>query len=82
VHCHRNSELSGGRSGQDVPNLTGPPNSAIPGGPGRIFVTDENGNVVVDVTGDRAKDVTPGVGFGPKRPLTPSELDLLGKMGR
>jgi len=75
--------LSGGRSGQNVKNLTGPPNSAIPAtGPDRIFVTDESGNVVTDVTSDRAKDVTPGVGFGPKRPPTQQELDLLGKTRR
>jgi hypothetical protein len=75
--------LSGGRSGQNVPGLTGPPNSAIPGGGNdRIFITDDNGNVVVDVTRDRAKPVIPGQGFGPKRAPTPQELDLLDKMGR
>lgn len=42
--------LSGGRSGQKVPGLTGRPNSAIPGAANdRIFITDDNGNVVVDV---------------------------------
>jgi RHS repeat-associated protein len=71
---------SGGRSGQNVPNLTGPPNSAIPGQGGRIYITDEDGNVVVDVTPDRAKPVIPGEGFGPKRPLTGQEQDLLDKM--
>jgi hypothetical protein len=74
--------LSGGRSGQNVPVLTGPPNSAIPGGGNdRIFITDDNGNVVVDVTRDRAKPVMPGQGFGPKRPPTSQEIDLLDKMG-
>ena len=74
--------LSGGRSGGKVKDLTGPPSSALPGaGGGRIFITDEDGNVVVDVTPDRAKDVTPGVGFGDKRPLTDEEKDLLDKMG-
>src|SRR5690348_6955552 len=52
--------LSGGRSGGDVKDLTGPPNSAISGQGDRIYITDENGNVVVDVTPDRAKNVVPG----------------------
>jgi hypothetical protein len=65
-----------------VPGLTGPPNSALPGAPGRIYITDGNGNVVVDVTEERAKDITPGRGAGPKRDPTPQELDLLEKMRR
>lgn len=74
---------SGGRAGENVKDLTGPPDSAIPSNnPDRILVTDKNGNVVVDVTRKRAKDVTPGVGFGPKRLPTGQELDLLDKMKR
>jgi hypothetical protein len=74
--------LAGGRTGNKVPSLTGPPNSAILGGPGRIFVTDANGNVVVDIDGGRAKDITPGGRAGAKRRLTAAEIDLLDKMGR
>lgn len=75
--------LSGGRSGQNVPGLTGPPNSAIAGGgKDRIFITDQDGNVIADVTRDRVKPVIPGKGFGPKRAPTPQELDLLDKMRR
>ncbi|MEO4001727.1 RHS repeat-associated core domain-containing protein [Mesorhizobium sp. CAU 1732] len=72
----------GGRSGGRVKDLKGPPNSAIKGTGGRIFVTDKNGNVVADITPDRAKDVTPGVGFGPKRPATPQELELWKKLNQ
>lgn len=72
--------LSGGRSGEKVPELTGPPNSAIPGAGGRIFITDGNGNVVVDVDRNRAKDVIPGKGFGPKRPPTQEEQELIGQI--
>ena len=64
-----------------MPGLTGPPNSAILGGPGRIFITDEKGNVVVDVTGERAKEITPGRKPSKRKP-TPEELELLKKMGR
>ena len=71
---------SGGRSGSDVKDLTGPPSSAIRGSPGRICITDSDGNVVLDVTADRAKPVTPGEGFGDKRAPTPDELDLLNEL--
>ena len=75
--------LSGGRSGQNVSGLTGPPYSAIPAtGEGRIYVTDENGNVVADITRGRTKPVVPGQGFGPKREPTPGEIDLLDKLAR
>jgi RHS repeat-associated protein len=67
---------SGGRSGEKVKDATGPPNSAIPSTGGSVWVTDGNGNVVVDVTPDRAKPVIPGVGFGDKRSPTQGELDL------
>ena len=67
---------SGGRSGERVKDATGPPNSAIPTTGQSVWVTDGNGNVVVDVTPERAKPVTPGVGFGEKRPPTQGERDL------
>ena len=68
--------LSGGRSGENVKNLTGKPNSAIPSTGDRIFVTNDKGQVIRDITPDRVKEVIPGVGFGPKRPPTKRELDL------
>jgi hypothetical protein len=37
--------------------------------------------VVTDVTRERAKDVTQGVGFGGKRDPPDAENDLLDKMG-
>jgi hypothetical protein len=70
--------LSGGRSGSNVKNLTGlPPNSAIKGFEERVYVTNDKGEVILDITKDRVKPVTPGVGFGPKRPPTPEELNLI-----
>ncbi len=73
--------LSGGRSGQFVKSLTGPPNSAVKStGPGRIFVTDTEGRVILDITADRVKPVTPGTGFGDKRLPTLEELELIKKL--
>ncbi len=72
--------LSGGRSGSKVKNLTGPPNSVVKGGGERVFVTNDKGQVILDVTRDRVKPVTPGQGFGPKRPPTADELSLLKKL--
>lgn len=43
-------ELSGGRYGQLVKTLKGPPNSAVRGGPGRVFVTNRTGEVILDIT--------------------------------
>jgi hypothetical protein len=71
---------SGGRSGENVKDASGPPNSAIPSTGGSVWITDGQGNVVVDVTPERAKPVTPGVGFGEKRPPTKNELDLWDKV--
>lgn len=71
--------LSGGRSGRNVKDLTGPPDSAIRGFDGRVYVTDSEGRVVLDLTRERAKPVEPGIGFGPKRPPTPDELNLIEK---
>ncbi|MDX2282732.1 MAG: hypothetical protein NW241_01160 [Bacteroidia bacterium] len=69
--------LSGGRSGQLVKTLTGPANSVVKGGQGRIFITDDAGKVIWDVTKDRAKSVIPGQGFGPKVAPTQEQLNLL-----
>ncbi len=69
--------LSGGRGGELVKSLTGPSNSVVRGGPGRAYVTNEKGQVILDITKSRVKPVTPGQGFGPKRAATSEELDLL-----
>lgn len=70
-----------GRSGENVRFLKGPPNSAVKSaGPGRIFVTNEQGQVILDITAARVKPVTPGVGFGEKRPPTLEELELLKRL--
>jgi hypothetical protein len=67
-----------GRSGQNVKSLTGPANSVVKSaGPGRIFVTNAQGQVILDITAARVKPVTPGVGFGSKRPPTLEELELI-----
>jgi hypothetical protein len=63
-----------------VKNLTGPPNSAIKGSTGRVYVTNDNGQVILDITKERVKSVTPGQEFGPKRAPTPEELDLISKL--
>lgn len=73
----------GGRSGQRVKNLTGPPNSAARGAGGnRVYITDSEGRVVKDITRNRVKPVTPGVGFGDKEfDLTEEEKDILTEFG-
>ena len=72
--------LSGGRSGQLVKNLTGPANSATKGSGNRMFITNDAGKVIWDVTKDRAKSVIPGQGFGPKIAPSQQHLDLLIKL--
>jgi RHS repeat-associated protein len=72
--------LSGGRSGQLVKTLTGPANSVVKGGQGRIFITDKAGKVIWDVTKDRAKSVIPGQGFGPKVAPTQEQLNFLNQI--
>lgn len=71
--------LSGGRSGEKVKFLKGPPNIALKSeAKGRVFVTNAVGQVVLDITAERVKQVKPNVGFaGEKRDLTAEELDLL-----
>lgn len=81
-----NSPLSGGRGGEDVKDLKGPPNSAVPGnntknGKPRAFVTNEAGEVIRDITPDRAKPVTPGKGFGPKEiPISQNDKEILKRL--
>jgi hypothetical protein len=76
--------LSGaGRSGQNVKFLTGPANSAVKSiAPGRVFVTNSAGQVVLDITAERVKQVRPQVGFvGEKRlSLTAEELNLIKRL--
>ena len=69
--------LSGGRSGQKVKNLTAPINSAVRGANGRVCVTNDKGQVILDMTRKRVKPVIPGQGLGPKRAPTPQELELI-----
>jgi RHS repeat-associated protein len=70
--------LSGGRSGQLVKTLEGPANSVVKGGSeGRIFITNDAGKVIWDITKDRAKSVIPGQGFGPKIAPTQEQLNLI-----
>jgi RHS repeat-associated protein len=65
----------GGRSGQNIKNLQGPPNSVIKGSPGRVYVTNKDGQVIQDITANRVKNVIPGKGFvGGK--ITPSSEQL------
>jgi hypothetical protein len=69
-----------GRSGENVKFLTGPANSAVKSvAPGRVFVTNSVGQVVLDITLERVKQVRPQVGFvGEKRQsLTKEELNLI-----
>jgi hypothetical protein len=70
-------QLFGGRGGRAVRDLVGPPNSVIRGSEGRVFLTDGQGRVILDITRERVKPVTPGGGFGPKRDPTPSELNWI-----
>jgi YD repeat-containing protein len=72
--------LSGGRSGQNVKNLMAPENSIVRGTGGRVYVTNDKGQVILDITVERVKPVEPGKGFGPKRPPTIEELRWIERM--
>jgi RHS repeat-associated protein len=72
--------LAGGRSGERVKDLVGPANSAVRGSAQRVFVTNDRGQVVLDITPDRVKPVVPGQGFGPKRTPTKEELELIARV--
>lgn len=63
--------------------LSGPPNSAIPSStPSRIYITDDQGNVVADVTSDRVKQVVPGQSLvkGKEYDVPQSYVDLIDKV--
>jgi hypothetical protein len=47
--------LTGGRSGEFVLGLKGPPNSYVRGGGDRVFETDGQGKVVREISLDRVK---------------------------
>jgi hypothetical protein len=68
----------GGRSGNNVPNITGPANSAIRGNNGRVYVTDVNGRVVLDITRERTWLVqVQGSRARTTRAPTPEEINLI-----
>ncbi len=75
--------MTGGRRGEKVPFLVGPPNSVIKGsGPkNRIFITNDQGQVVFDIDITRVKPITPGVGPGEKDlDILPEYLELINKV--
>lgn len=68
-----------GRSGTAVKNFVGPQSSVVRGASqGRVFVTDGEGKVILDITRDRVMPVVPGQGFiaGDGRKLTPTQKQL------
>ncbi|HTZ44466.1 MAG TPA: RHS repeat-associated core domain-containing protein [Jatrophihabitans sp.] len=68
-----------GRSGSGVKNFVGPKNAVVRGASrGRIFITDDQGRVIMDITPDRAKPVIPGQGFvaGEGRKMAPTQEHL------
>lgn len=46
----RDLTLNGGRSGEQVLTLKGPPNSYVLGGGDRVFETDSQGKIIRDIT--------------------------------
>lgn len=74
--------ITGGRSGRGVKGHTGPPNSAIPIGPGgRFGITDGNGKVIKDITPGRTKMLDPtGRSKPTKASPTQEELGLLNEV--
>jgi predicted oxidoreductase (fatty acid repression mutant protein) len=79
LSLQKNVTLSGGRSGQYVKNLSGPPNSILKGSKRRIYITSAKGEVIWDITAERAKQVIPGKGFLKKTKPTKQQLELLKK---
>lgn len=69
--------VSGGRTGSKLQNVITEANSIIKGARGRVYVTDQNGKVILDISKDRVKEVIQGQGFGPKRPPTAEEIQLI-----
>ncbi len=86
----RDVTLNGGRSGEEVIRLIGPPNSYVLGGGDRVFETDGQGRVVRDITplryNIRCQNTDP---LGVVRELmdkthrkpTPEDYEVLRKMG-
>ena len=70
----------GGRSGNKVKFMTGPPNSAFKGSNGRMYITNSKGQVIWDISNERAKPVIPGKGFGKKQTPTSYQLKLLDRL--
>jgi hypothetical protein len=74
-------QFFGGKSGENVKNLTGPPNSVVRGAEGRVYQTDGSGRVIRDITQERAQRVVPGQGFAKGKDIpTQEELDWIAKM--
>lgn len=74
-----------GRSGAGVKNFIGLKNAAVRGASqGRVFVTDGQGRVILDIAADRVKPVVPGRGFvaGDGRKILPTaeQLDWIKKL--
>lgn len=60
-------------------NFVGPQNAVVRGASeGRVFVTDDQGRVILDITRDRTKPVVPGRGYvaGDGRKLAPTQQEL------
>ncbi|NJN63600.1 MAG: RHS repeat-associated core domain-containing protein [Acidobacteria bacterium] len=72
--------VGGGRSGERVKTLTGPPNAVLRSKGSSVFVTNEKGEVILDIRPERTKPVTPGRGFGSKRTPTDEEMRLYRRM--
>ena len=70
----------GGRSGNKVKFMTGPPNSAFKGSNGRMYITNSKGQVIWDISNERAKPVIPGKGFVRKQTPTSYQLKLLDRL--
>jgi hypothetical protein len=82
--------LTGGRSGEFVLGLKGPPNSYVRGGGDRVFETDGQGKVVREISLDRVKhrrenNSPTGAVFERMKksdnPLSAEDLAILRRMG-
>jgi hypothetical protein len=82
--------LTGGRSGEFVVGLKGPPNCYVRGGDDRVFETDAQGKVVREISLDRVKsrheNASPsGSVFATMKkstdPLSAEDLAILRRMG-
>ena len=86
----RDVTLSGGRPGNEVIGLVGPPNSYVLGGGDRVFETNAEGKVIRDITPQRynvRSQNTDPQGFVHEfmdkthRKPTPQDMEILRKMG-